>query len=167
VLIVVGLGANLGDARAGLAAAARQLAARYPLAAASSLWRTAPVGPPQPDYLNAAVLLRIDDHPLALLALCQRLERAAGRDRAGEPRWGPRTLDLDLLVAQGCVSEGPRLRLPHPRLHERRFALLPAAEVAPDWLHPRCHRPLADLACDPGLAGQACRREGPLLAAGD
>jgi 2-amino-4-hydroxy-6-hydroxymethyldihydropteridine diphosphokinase len=161
VQILIGLGGNLGDPAATFAAAAGALARESRLAGRSQLWRSAPVGPPQPDFLNAALLVEIDSDPFRLLACAQRIELAAGRDRARETRFGPRPLDIDLLLAPGLVIESPSLVLPHPRLDERRFALLPAAELAPAWVHPRLHRTLADLAArlDPG--SQQCERIGP------
>ena len=89
-------------------------------------------------------------------ASASRRRRAA--TAPGRQRWGPRTLDLDLLVAPGLVIEAPALVLPHPRLAERRFALAPAVELAPDWLHPRIHRTLAELAAVPEIAAQRCDR---------
>ena len=134
--MVLGLGGNEGDCRKAFSECLQTLAADGRVAAVSRLWRTRPVGPPQPDYLNAAALVEWPAGPGALLGRCLELETAAGRDRSTEARWGPRTLDLDLLLAEGVVCRGPMLTLPHPRLHERRFALEPAAEVAPDWVHP-------------------------------
>ena len=155
--ILVGLGGNLGDVKGSLAAAVAQIGARFTVCGVSSLWRSAAVGPAQPDYLNAAMVVEIGVHPLQLLAVCHLIEGAAGRDRSREPRWGPRRLDLDLLMAPGLVLEGPALTLPHPRLAQRRFALLPACELVPEWVHPRLHRTLADLseALDP--ASQPCQ----------
>jgi 2-amino-4-hydroxy-6-hydroxymethyldihydropteridine diphosphokinase len=161
VKVIVGLGGNRGAVEHAFAAARATLAERFTVHAASSLWRSAAVGPAQPDFLNAALLVGADAHPMQLLAVCLLVEAAAGRDRRSEARWGPRPLDLDLLAAERCVIEAPALRLPHPRLAARRFAVLPAAELAPDWRHPRLHRTLADLAADPGLAAQRCDRVGP------
>jgi 2-amino-4-hydroxy-6-hydroxymethyldihydropteridine diphosphokinase len=110
------------------------------------VWRTRAVGPSQPDFLNAAALIDWPAGPRPLLERCRELEAAAGRERTREERWGPRTLDLDLLMAASVVCRGPDLELPHPRLHERRFALEPAAEVTPDWLHPFLGRTIEELA---------------------
>jgi len=142
--IVIGLGGNVGDVESAFRAARTRLADAARIVCSSGLYRTRAVGPPgQSDYLNAGVLVAWPGRPHALLDLCQELEAAAGRDRKVERRWGPRTLDLDLLVADGVVCRGPRLRLPHPRLAERAFALVPAAEVAPDWVLPSDGRTLA------------------------
>jgi 2-amino-4-hydroxy-6-hydroxymethyldihydropteridine diphosphokinase len=133
---VIGLGANLGQPRECFARALKVLGSEGRVLAVSSLWRTRPVGPSQPDFLNAAARIAWSSGPRSLLDRCRELEIAAGRDRAHGERWGPRTLDLDLLLAESAVCRGPLLELPHPRLHERRFALEPAAEVAPDWVDP-------------------------------
>ena len=159
--LVIGLGGNRGDVARTFSRALGALARDLCVLARSGVWRSAPQGPPQPDYLNAAVLVETDRHPAELLALCQRLETAAGRDRTREERWGPRTLDLDLLLAPGLVIESIALTLPHPRLAERRFALAPAAEAAPGWRHPRLHRTLAELDARPAILAQRCERIGP------
>ena len=142
---IVGLGANLGDPIAALRAAVVQLAATpdVTLEATSSLYRSDPVGgPEQPAYVNACVLLATTLAPEALLDRLQAIERRAGRVRT--VRWGPRTLDLDLLLYGERRAETPRLTVPHPRLVERRFALEPLLEVAPDARLPD-GRPLAPL----------------------
>jgi 2-amino-4-hydroxy-6-hydroxymethyldihydropteridine diphosphokinase len=139
----VGLGSNLGDRRANLAGAleafARHpaLAGRVELARASLAYETDPVGPPgQGPYLNAAATLRTDLPPERLLAAFLDIERAAGRDRSTELRNGPRTLDLDLLLDGATILDRPGLTLPHPRLRERGFVLIPLAEIAPGAIDP-------------------------------
>jgi 2-amino-4-hydroxy-6-hydroxymethyldihydropteridine diphosphokinase len=134
----VGLGSNLGDREAFLVGARAALAATpgVSVVAASRLYETEPVGPPQGRYLNAVVAL---DTTLAAQALLERLlelEQAAGRRRGG-PRNAPRTLDLDLLLFGDVCIDAPELSLPHPRLHERAFVLVPLAEIAADLVHPR------------------------------
>lgn len=107
------------------------------IVARSRLYETAPIGPDQPDYLNAAVLLDTALSPLELLDDLRGIEASLGRDRAREGRWGPRTLDLDMLwIADTCVEE-ERLTVPHPRLHERAFAVMPLLDVAPAARDPR------------------------------
>jgi 2-amino-4-hydroxy-6-hydroxymethyldihydropteridine diphosphokinase len=145
--VVLGLGGNVGDVAAAFAEARSRLEAWSRVVAASRLFRTAPVGTlEQPDFLNAALRLELACDLGELVARCQELESEAGRDRSTEARWGPRTLDLDLLLVRDAVHRGPRLELPHPRLHERAFALVPAAEVAPGWLHPLLGQTLDRLA---------------------
>jgi len=147
--VVLGLGSNMGDSRLAFSECLQELAAAEGrVIAVSRLWHTRAVGPPQPDYLNAAALIEWPAGPRALLARCHELESAVGRDRSAEARWGPRVLDIDLLLAESVVCRGPTLTLPHPRMHERRFALEPAAEVAPDWTHPLIGRTISDLADD-------------------
>jgi 2-amino-4-hydroxy-6-hydroxymethyldihydropteridine diphosphokinase len=134
--ILVGVGGNLGEPRKAFAQAFEALAGTGRVTAVSRLWRTRPVGPSQPDFLNAAALIDWPAGPRSLLSRCRELEVLNGRNRKQEERWGPRTLDLDLLIAASVVCRGPHLEIPHPRLHERRFALEPAAEIVADWVHP-------------------------------
>ena len=148
VRVVLGLGGNTGDCRMAFSECLAALAAEGRVVDVSRLWRTRAIGPPQPDYLNAAALVEWPAGPRALLARCLELEAAAGRERSAEAPWGPRTLDIDLLLSESVVCRGPVLTLPHPRLHERRFALEPAAEVAPDWTHPLLHQTISELADD-------------------
>ena len=142
--VFVGLGANLGDARATLLAALAQIDAlpQTQRVAQSSFYRSAPVDAQGPDFLNAVAELRTALQPLDLLAELQAIERAHGRERPF--RHAPRTLDLDLLLYGQRVVDDPALTVPHPRLHERAFVLLPLAELAPDLHHPRLG-PLRDI----------------------
>ncbi|MEM9063905.1 MAG: 2-amino-4-hydroxy-6-hydroxymethyldihydropteridine diphosphokinase [Planctomycetota bacterium] len=112
----------------------------------SSLHITEPVGPPgQPDYVNACVLIHTGLGPRALLYAMLQIERGLGRDRLVEERWGPRTVDLDLLTHGSHTLDSEGLTLPHPRMHERRFVLAPLAEIAPDLIVPRLERSVGDL----------------------
>jgi 2-amino-4-hydroxy-6-hydroxymethyldihydropteridine diphosphokinase len=132
---LVGLGANLGDPLAALRTAADTLDTPEfgRVSARSSIYRSAPVGPPgQNDYLNAVLALDTSLSPDTLLSGLQALENRAGRLRA--ERWGPRTLDLDLLLYDDLQLHSERLTLPHPRIAERNFVLLPLAELlGPQW----------------------------------
>jgi len=135
----VALGSNLGDRAAQLAAAIAALRAppEIRVEAVSTVYETAPVGPPpQGPYLNAVVHLRTQLAPRALLARLLEIERAAGRVRDGA-RWSARSLDLDLLLYDTLVLDEPGLCIPHPRLHERTFVLAPLCELAPRLVHPR------------------------------
>jgi 2-amino-4-hydroxy-6-hydroxymethyldihydropteridine diphosphokinase len=133
--VVIGLGANLGDPAAAMSGAITELARVARIEAVSVLYRTHPVGgPPQPDFFNAAVRLLYSGPPEALLAEMHRIERLAGRER--RERWGPRTLDLDMLWIEGVLVDQPGLVVPHPRLRDRPFALRPLLDVAPDATDP-------------------------------
>jgi len=130
----VGLGSNLGEREATIRRALELLdrARGVEVIAVSMLRETEPWGPvEQPPFLNGVAELETGLEPEALLAVLLEVERELGRTRSGE-RWGPRTIDLDLLLHGDAVLELPGLTLPHPRLHERRFALEPLAELAPE-----------------------------------
>lgn len=131
VTAFVALGANLGDARAAVAQALRDLGTlpQTQLLRASSLYRSAPVDSSGPDYINAVAELRTGLGPHALLTELQHLEQAAGRERPW--RNAPRTLDLDILLYDELTLDDARLTLPHPRMFQRAFVLLPLAEIAP------------------------------------
>jgi len=142
-----GLGSNLGNRNAYLVDAVLGLVAAGEVLEVSEFLETAPVGgPPQPDYLNAAVTVETERTPRELLALAQRLEREAGRERG--IRFGPRTLDVDLLLYGEERVEEPDLVVPHPRLAERRFVLEPLAEIALDWPVPGTGRTVGELLAD-------------------
>jgi 2-amino-4-hydroxy-6-hydroxymethyldihydropteridine diphosphokinase len=139
--VVIGLGSNLGDRKTVLASAALGLRAFVDVTAVSSLYESKAVGPPQPDYLNAGVRGFYPGADAAeLLVRLLELERAHGRER--RERWGPRTLDLDILWISNVEVSLPDLTVPHRHLGERAFALLPLLDVAPEALHPRTGEPL-------------------------
>jgi len=147
----IGLGANLGDREATLRRALELLAEDpgIEVVAVSALRETEPVGYlDQPRFLNGAAALETDFEPRALLERLLRVECAFGRERTG-PRFGPRTVDLDLLLYGDLVLDEPDLTVPHPRLAERRFALEPLAELDPGLVLPD-GRAVADLAAHAG-----------------
>jgi 2-amino-4-hydroxy-6-hydroxymethyldihydropteridine diphosphokinase len=144
--ILIGLGGNVGEVRASFERARRDLALRHQVLGVSKLYGSTPVGPDQPSFLNMALHLRTAAPLEHLLRDCQLVEAEAGRERSREERWGPRPLDLDLLIADGVVRRSSSLVLPHPRFHERAFALVPAAELRAEWRHPLVGRRLKDLA---------------------
>jgi len=137
-LAYIGFGANLGAREETVQRAVELLGAEsgVDLVGVSSFSETDPVGMvDQPRFLNAAAALETELGPRALLDVLLDLERRLGRVRDGT-RWGPRVVDLDLLVYGDEIVEEPGLRVPHPRLHERRFALEPLAELDPDLVIP-------------------------------
>ncbi|WP_242162799.1 2-amino-4-hydroxy-6-hydroxymethyldihydropteridine diphosphokinase [Lysobacter sp. M15] len=139
VIAFVGLGANLGDSPATVREAMRALDVlpQTRLLRASRLYRSRAWGvETQPDFINAVAMLESRLPARTLLDELLAIERAHGRERTAEVRWGPRTLDLDLLLHGDSIIDEPGLRVPHPHLHERAFALLPLVEVAPDAVIP-------------------------------
>ncbi len=139
VIAFVGLGGNLGDAVATLRSAVQALSGlpQTRLLQASNLYRTPAWGlQQQPDFINGVAMLETQLDPRALLEALLGVERDFGRDRQAGSRWGPRTLDLDLLLYGDAVIGEPGLQVPHPHLHERAFALVPLLEIAPDILIP-------------------------------
>lgn len=143
--VALALGSNLGDSATVLQAAVDDLAALpgLSLGAVSAVYRTAPVGgPEQPDYLNAVVVGETTLDPLALLTATQGVERAHHRVR--DVRWGPRTLDVDVLSLGDGVVDEPTLQVPHPRAHERAFVLVPWTDADPAAVIPG-RGPVADL----------------------
>jgi 2-amino-4-hydroxy-6-hydroxymethyldihydropteridine diphosphokinase len=151
----VGIGANLGDARANVLDAIERLS-RLPgarLVRASSLYRTAPIDSSGDDYVNAVASLDTDLDAHALLQALFAIEQAHGRERPY--RNAPRTLDLDLLLyGEQVIHDAPTLIVPHPRMHERAFVLAPLAEVAPDLVIPG-RGPVASLLAGVGDQGIA------------
>lgn len=159
--IVLGLGSNLGDRLAALRQATGMLEQQSGLLllGRSSIYETRPMGgPPQPDYLNAGLLLRaeIEPHELLRRALC--VELALGRARPDPSRWGPRIIDIDLLWSPNTVLHDPALVLPHPRLAQRSFALAPLLELVPDACDPVTGQPYRALAQAMALAAAASDR---------
>jgi len=147
----IGLGANLGDPAARLRWAFDELATLGQIEARSRLYRSPPMGPAdQPEYCNAVAILRTDLSPQSLMDALLAIERKTGRIRG--VKWGPRTLDLDLLHVEGVALDTPGLRLPHPGIAQRSFVLWPWAEIAPDLVVPGVGR-IADAAAALGAQG--------------
>jgi 2-amino-4-hydroxy-6-hydroxymethyldihydropteridine diphosphokinase len=159
---VIAMGSNLGDRMDYLQGGLDGLfdTPRITFLAVSPVYQTAPVGgPEQPDYLNAVVIAQTSMPARAVLERCLSLEDAYGRVR--DERWGPRTLDLDLIIYGDEVSNSPGLTLPHPRAHERAFVLAPWHDADPQAQLPG-YGPVADLLAALGTAGVA-RVEGAVL----
>jgi 2-amino-4-hydroxy-6-hydroxymethyldihydropteridine diphosphokinase len=132
--LIIGLGGNVGDVVETFRRA-REAFGQLGAVRSAPLYRTAPIGPAQPPYLNSA--LRVGWQPATadeLITTVLELEALLGRDRRGEVRWGPRTIDLDVLLWGDRVVRTPELEVPHPRLHERRFALRPVIELVGEGL---------------------------------
>ncbi|TMK83883.1 MAG: 2-amino-4-hydroxy-6-hydroxymethyldihydropteridine diphosphokinase [Actinobacteria bacterium] len=136
VRVYLGLGSNLGDRLGHLTEAVARLARTPGLAVTrtSRVYETAPVGPPQPDYLNAVVEVITALDPKSVLELARRIEDEMGRER-GE-RWGPRVIDIDVLLHGSARIDEPGLTVPHPRMHERAFVLVPLLELEADPVLP-------------------------------
>lgn len=140
----IALGSNLGDSFAILQQSLTRLAQTpgISLESYSSFYRTAPVGPPQPDYINACALVAVTLNPEQLLAITLKIEQEFGRVRLESN--APRTLDLDILLYDNLIVNLPHLQIPHPRMWQRAFVLVPLTEIAPDWLEPVTKKPIAD-----------------------
>jgi 2-amino-4-hydroxy-6-hydroxymethyldihydropteridine diphosphokinase len=157
------LGSNLGDRRQYLLDARAAIALRCgPIAQASSIYESAAWGNlNQQEYLNQVVAVRTRLLPESLLQVCQSIEAAAGRERM--ERWGPRTLDIDILFYGSEQIRLPQLTVPHPRINERRFVLEPLSQIFPDWVHPDNGHSVQQLlqACtDPGWVRRADETSG-------
>ncbi len=143
---VLSVGSNIGDRMGHLQGALDALAERVDVIAISGIFETSPVGgPEQDDFLNAVIIVETTLAPHELLELCQQVE--ADRDRVREVRWGPRTLDVDIIVMDGTVLDDSVLTLPHPRAHERAFVCVPWLDVDADAALPQGR--IADLGLDP------------------
>lgn len=148
----IALGSNLGDSLTTVKTAIEILDNIPTIAvkSTSSWYQTAPVGPPQPDYINGCAILQIEPQYNSLEqnahALHQvLLETEAKFGRVRRERWGPRTLDLDLLLFDQLILDTSTLQIPHPRMAERAFVLIPLAEIVPEWTHPIHKKAIAQL----------------------
>jgi 2-amino-4-hydroxy-6-hydroxymethyldihydropteridine diphosphokinase len=142
----IGLGGNLGNSRSILISAIERLKIhpQIEVLAVSSWYQTKPVGPPQPDYVNGCATIQTSLTPLELLSVLQAIEIDFGRVR-GEV-WGPRTLDLDLLLYETQIVDVPNLQIPHLHMTKRAFVLIPLAEIAANWIEPKSGDSIAILA---------------------
>lgn len=158
--VLFGLGSNLGDRAVLLRRALDALAGECRIAAVSDVWETAPMYDlDQPAFLNLCARAVSDRAPADLLAAAKAIERRLGRQASR--RYGPRAIDVDILLLGDLVLAAPGLEIPHPRMAERPFVLVPAAQIAGEWVHPVLGRSIAALARDlPPEA--AMRRLGPL-----
>jgi 2-amino-4-hydroxy-6-hydroxymethyldihydropteridine diphosphokinase len=144
-VIHIGLGSNLGDRELQLSRAVDALRSIDAVAVlrCSSLFDSAPIGPPQARFLNAVAELECSLEPQRLLSILKHIESDLGRVPSG--RWGPRAIDLDLLLWEQRVVADPNLQIPHLGLHQRRFILEPLCELVPDLVHPLLALPLCEL----------------------
>ncbi len=147
---MIGLGGNLGDVRRSFSVAISALSARFGTPRVSRLYETLPLGPAQPMFLNAAVLVWVSIDLHELLGILHGIEAEALRER--QQRWGPRTLDLDVLWAGTTTLDSFNLTVPHPGLRERGFALLPLLDLAPHAIDPIDSRKYSELISDEFLA---------------
>ena len=147
-IAAVSLGSNLGDSLAILEGAIATIQERLKPAyiKKSSWYRTKPIGPPQPDYVNGCIAFPYEKEPEALMQHLLDIEQQFGRERS--VRWGARTLDLDLLLLGQQINDTEFLRLPHPRIGERAFVLVPLSEIYSTWMHPLNGLSVADMLKD-------------------
>ncbi|MDJ0902547.1 MAG: 2-amino-4-hydroxy-6-hydroxymethyldihydropteridine diphosphokinase [Xenococcus sp. MO_188.B8] len=151
----IALGSNLGNSLATLEQALK-IISQTPginLVAASSWYLTKPIGPPQPDYLNGCAILAVEPTPEELLVLLQAIELQFGRVRIKESRWGARTLDLDIILYGDLIINNSDLIIPHPRMRERAFVLVPLSEIAEDWQEPVSQKAIAQLVSEIDCSG--------------
>ncbi len=149
----IAFGSNIGDSRAILSASVKNLC-QIPgitLKAKSNWYKTKAVGPPQPDYLNGCISVDVDLDPFKLLEILLEIENKFGRER--KEHWGARTLDLDLLLYDDLILNSPTLQIPHPRMIQRAFVLVPLVEIAPDWIEPVSKRAIKELVKEVDCSG--------------
>ncbi|MDR2522699.1 MAG: 2-amino-4-hydroxy-6-hydroxymethyldihydropteridine diphosphokinase [Synergistaceae bacterium] len=143
----LGLGSNLGNRMVNLRTALKHLEKEFEVLAASDVFETAPWGvTDQPHFLNACLLVECSLPPESLLALLKDIEKVMGRVETR--RWGERVIDLDVLTLGALVYESPILRIPHARMHQRDFVLIPLAQVIPGWVHPLTGHSVSEMALD-------------------
>ena len=145
--VFIGIGSNDGDRLAHISNAIKALGAvdAVRVVQTANIIETEPVGgPPQDRYLNTVAELETTLAPRALLSTLKAIEQQLGRQPASE-RWGPRPIDLDILLYEDEVIDTPELTIPHPRMHERQFVLEPLVQIAPDVVHPRLKHTLTEL----------------------
>ncbi len=158
--VYLGLGSNLGDREALMNQAVELLSQKIQILSVSSLYEAAPLGfTEQPSFLNAVLKANTAFSPRKLLNFTQSVERKLGRKRT-QP-WGPRTVDLDILLYDNLVLEDPDLTIPHPRLHQRAFVLMPLCEIEPLLLHPVLKKAIC-LLLKENCGQQSIRLFGPL-----
>jgi 2-amino-4-hydroxy-6-hydroxymethyldihydropteridine diphosphokinase len=151
--VAIALGSNLGNSTMILNQAIDLLSVTpgLYLTAVSPWYKTAPVGPPQPDYVNGCAIFDVDQSPADLLQVLLTTEQHFGRIR--RVRWGPRSLDLDLLFYGDRILQLPNLTVPHPRMRDRAFVLAPLADIAPHWRDPVTQTTVAELLAQVDCSG--------------
>jgi 2-amino-4-hydroxy-6-hydroxymethyldihydropteridine diphosphokinase len=160
--VFIGIGSNQGDKHQNISSAVDLLRQRPQILIqrVSSLYRTEPVGFKEQDWFLNGVLCVATELPAeALLRATMEIEQSLGRLRSAQ--WGPRTIDLDLLFYGSLQLESSCLTVPHPRLHDRRFVLVPLVEIAPEWVHPVLDRSMRDLLASLPIGDQIVRRWKP------
>ncbi len=153
--VYLALGANLGNTRETFFKGIADIQSRVgDIRALSSFHETSPLNHPdtptllQPNYLNAVLICSSSLAAEKILEIVQTIERQNGRNRAAETRWGPRTLDIDIIAVDNAVVNTQALSLPHPEMHKRSFVLAPMLEIAPEWEHPLLRKRVAALLSD-------------------